>query len=630
MNRRPGTYRKFLQTLDLPLLRKDLTELAVRRRTYVVRVLYAILLLSVSWWSMATVLGQLDVTNVDGILGSGKQIFRKLMLFQTCGLLLLTPAAVSGSITLEKERNTLGLLFLTRLGPWGILFEKLISRLVPVFTFLLLSMPLFAVAYSFGGVDTETMVGSAILLFSLALEIAALSLFCSTYFRTTAGAFIWSYLLQGALMLTFGWPFVSKVYMFLGAQYQNANIFVFGTPATASLISVYGAASGFCGFCTILFLVASRFFLFRRAFLKPKQLILKIFKKLDRVFFDMNERYTKGVVLISETVELPDDQPIAWRETKKRSLGTVRYLFRVFVIIEIPLLFFCLLAAIDPSMADSIGLSLGVYIAWILAVLILTVQSSGLISSERSRETLNVLLTTSLTSREIIIQKFAGVRRATMVLRIPLLTVCIFEIVIYGGISFGTASVHGFYPWLYLLCSLLAMWIYPMLVGWLGLFVSLYVKNQSRAVLTTLGVILAWCCLVPLTYTMVQTNRPRSFASRFVLLAGPASIVGINESIRVDRGVLGVLHADDQLRWRGQSRFSADDRIASERHRFTILVVVNFLVYGFIAFALRARCLSLAARKLGRNDGQQKICSRPRKNEESTLASQLTGMESKI
>ncbi len=65
--------------------------------------------------------------------------------------MLFVPAIVSGALTAEKERNTLQLLFLTRLGPWTILLEKLLSRLVPVATFLLVSLPLVFIAYLWGG-----------------------------------------------------------------------------------------------------------------------------------------------------------------------------------------------------------------------------------------------------------------------------------------------------------------------------------------------------------------------------------------------------------------------------------------------------------------------------------------------
>ncbi|WP_230685503.1 hypothetical protein, partial [Streptococcus pneumoniae] len=62
------------------------------------------------------------------------------------------PAMSVGAITLEKEKNTLTLLFLTRLGPWTILFEKYLARVVNMASYLLITLPLFGIAYSLGGV----------------------------------------------------------------------------------------------------------------------------------------------------------------------------------------------------------------------------------------------------------------------------------------------------------------------------------------------------------------------------------------------------------------------------------------------------------------------------------------------
>ena len=81
MRRSPGLFRRFLRAFDLPLLRKELTELAARRRTYIVRILYAVLLLSVSWWSMSVMVGRLEGLNPEQILGSGKGMFRELLRF---------------------------------------------------------------------------------------------------------------------------------------------------------------------------------------------------------------------------------------------------------------------------------------------------------------------------------------------------------------------------------------------------------------------------------------------------------------------------------------------------------------------------------------------------------------------
>ncbi len=47
---------------------------------------------------------------------------------------------------------------------------------------------------------------------------------------------------------------------------------------------------------------------------------------------------TGGIVLIRDRDLLPKRHPVRWRETQKKSLGTFRYLFRVFVAVEAPVL----------------------------------------------------------------------------------------------------------------------------------------------------------------------------------------------------------------------------------------------------------------------------------------------------
>lgn len=622
--------------LDLPLLRKELTELAVRPRTYVIRILYACLLLTISWAAMENIARQAVGNNPYAIMGSGGRMFEMLLNFQTIGIVLLTPALACGTITSEKERNTLGLLFLTRLGLWGIILEKLLSRLIPVMTFLLLSMPLFAVAYSFGGVNTWYMFGAIFLLFTTAVLLAAISMMCSTYFRTTAGAFIWAYLLEVMLMFTCLIP----IGMLFNSRFVSGLVLI-----TACMM---------CWFITGGVLLMSRFFLTRRAFIQPKQRLLKLFKWIDGLFNNLNDRYTKGVVLVKEEVGLPEDDPIAWRETKKRSLGTVRYLFRVFVAIEVPLLFFCLMLTIETRYGSSYALSGALLVVWFIACLVITVQSAGLVAAERTHETLNVLLTTHLTSREIIEQKFAGVRRTTNVLRVPLLTIFLFSMYLFGG--FYRSWVTGFYPNSYALCFLLALVIYPMLIGWLGVLVSLYVKSHSRATLMTLGILVAWClgpffvwrlfssyniqpganAAVALQIVMVgimlafiammifaitrSSGKHSGLFSQLIrglpkpyLIAGIVLFMGlvflpVNKRMNIlsPAYILITNEVRNPVWVERAQRIDPMQLERDEQSARILMTLVNFACYGTIAFGLRAMCFRLAGPQLGRNEGQAK------------------------
>ena len=78
-------------------------------------------------------------------------------------------------------------------------------------------------------------------------------------------------------------------------------------------------------------------FLESRAFVPARNYLLEFFRLLDGIFTDMNH-VTGGIVLSKDVNLLPGTEPVAWRETSKKSLGTVRYLFRMLMVLELPLL----------------------------------------------------------------------------------------------------------------------------------------------------------------------------------------------------------------------------------------------------------------------------------------------------
>ena len=158
---------------ELPLLKRELIELSNRRRTYIVRFFGAIVLLTIVVLRFYETMNTLTAAQMyvppgmrapNRYLGSGGQVFFAVVPMLFYCVQLLMPALICGAITIEKERNTLGTLFVTRLSPMTIVLEKLASRLVPMLTFLLLSFPLLAFVYSLGGVDTVVLLSSLWLL----------------------------------------------------------------------------------------------------------------------------------------------------------------------------------------------------------------------------------------------------------------------------------------------------------------------------------------------------------------------------------------------------------------------------------------------------------------------------------
>src|SRR5262249_18950981 len=111
-----------LKSFSLPLLAKELIEQAARRRTYVIRLVYACTLFLAATLYFFDIIRNASI-NPLSVLGRGKEIFERIVHVQFAGIYLLMPAITSGVLTIEKERATLPLLLLTRLGPWTIVLE---------------------------------------------------------------------------------------------------------------------------------------------------------------------------------------------------------------------------------------------------------------------------------------------------------------------------------------------------------------------------------------------------------------------------------------------------------------------------------------------------------------------------
>ncbi len=210
---------------------KELTELAERRRTYVMRALYATVFFAFVWVELYSWYDWHDVVPQAGItmLGRGRELMTFLVMFQFVGIFAFMPAMTAGVITSEKERGTLTLLFLTRLGPWTIVFEKLLGRLLPMVAFLLLSLPLMAIAYSLGGVSTEFLIGSVWLLLVTAVQVGAIAVCCSAMFRSTVIAFLATYVF--GFILYFGLAILSEIF----STGPSEGMFVFFGPAQLEL-----------------------------------------------------------------------------------------------------------------------------------------------------------------------------------------------------------------------------------------------------------------------------------------------------------------------------------------------------------------------------------------------------------
>src|SRR5580704_10213387 len=128
--------RRF-KLMRLPILTKDLLERASRKRTYVIRFVYGLVL----FVSACTLFyGNIGVSaQAAQALGRGADHFAWLMSIQLGVLYALVPIIAAGAIAAEKQRDTLGLLLVTTLTPRQIVLQKFAARTASILSFVCLS-----------------------------------------------------------------------------------------------------------------------------------------------------------------------------------------------------------------------------------------------------------------------------------------------------------------------------------------------------------------------------------------------------------------------------------------------------------------------------------------------------------
>ena len=489
-----------LERYSLPLLTKELIEQANNKRTYILRVVYAVFLYGAALWHYS------DMNNGGASaglmnLGKGQEFFQLLVTVQAFAIVILLPAITCGALTVEKEKDTLALLLLTKLSPWTIVFEKLVSRVLAMGTYQLLSLPLFAIVYGMGGVELSGIIHAVVSLLALTIVVASVSILCSTWFRTTAEAFIVSYvfLFFFGFCLTFAIEFVR--YQTLRMNQRNWQNFQGPSSWSAFVVAIStDTAIGMqaYAFCLICVLISSRF-LFARAFVPPRNIILELFKRADRFFNELNQSTTGGIVLVPDRETLPEYQPITWRETRKKSLGTFRYQFRILMFLLAPLVL--VIAAIMSDGRNDFTSPFRGFPAffWFVSVICLTIHSTGVIAAERIRQTLDVLLVSPLPPAEIVLEKLSGVRRLIKILTVPFALLVIFQAIWTGYVLQGASQTkdRSVDFWLELVTASLVPIFYMPIIMWIGFQFGLRLRNQIQAILATFTTVVL-ACIIPL------------------------------------------------------------------------------------------------------------------------------------
>jgi len=164
-----------------PLLDKELRVSSRRRRNYVLRFAYVLLLtifIAIVWLSVVKFQGTAAYQK-SRMAVAGKSIVTTIVTFQFIATQLIAVIMLSTSISDEIYHRTLGVLMTTPISSFQIVMGKLFSKLLQLILLLAISLPLLAIVRIFGGVPWDYVLSSLCITLTAIIFAGSLSLYFS-------------------------------------------------------------------------------------------------------------------------------------------------------------------------------------------------------------------------------------------------------------------------------------------------------------------------------------------------------------------------------------------------------------------------------------------------------------------
>ncbi|GIV17947.1 MAG: hypothetical protein KatS3mg022_3382 [Armatimonadota bacterium] len=179
-----------IERLENPVFRQSSRQRMRGARTYGCLVAYLLtlaLVVLISYSQFITYGVQRTTT------GLAQMLFETLVTTQWFLVAFITPALTTSAITMEREQRTFDLLVMTPLSRFAIVWGKFASALAFVVVMILCGMPLVAVLFLMGGVDTGIMLERYAGMLITGILLAAFGLMMSAICATSTLANLLTY-----------------------------------------------------------------------------------------------------------------------------------------------------------------------------------------------------------------------------------------------------------------------------------------------------------------------------------------------------------------------------------------------------------------------------------------------------
>jgi ABC-type transport system involved in multi-copper enzyme maturation permease subunit len=497
--------------LENPVLQRELLVNLRMARAFVLLLLYQALLGAVVYfaWPQDT---RLDLTAGSGSVAQTKRLVDLFFVGQFVLASMMAPSFAAGSITGEKERKTYEMLLASPLKPAAIVLGKLVASLTHLGVLIFASLPIVMLCLPLGGVSLYEVLAAYLGLILSVISFGMISVACSAYFQRTSASLVVSYLLILPLAI---------LGVILWKNLADQGLF-----RLMLIMTVLPAVSAA--------LVIALFFNTSALLLHPPDVGSE-----GKEVVDLEQEAQQAVGLVIQRDQFPDrlfappkrddlmeddDNPVYDKEIRSEifSQGTLmlRLVIQVSMLLAIPFMAVCLY--IWPENAKW-------YICYVVMfnMLVGPVFSAGSVTSERERETLDLLLTTIITPWQILWGKLIAGLRVSSVLTLflvwPVLLACVMVSVYWSNLL----SVLAYLMIVLITCLTTAM---------IALFCSVLFKKTPQAMMTTyMAIIVLFCAPLAVQY-FAETFFPNHPAVQYINASGFTSPFAAAQAVPLDTG----------------------------------------------------------------------------------------------
>lgn len=108
-----------------------------------------------------------------------------------CGIIsLVVPIITSGSVSGEREKQTLDIMLTTPIKPLSIALGKLESAMVVVMMYMISNIPMLAISFVLGGLSWWALLGLIGMMLYLGIYVGSVGIFCSSVLKRSVAATI--------------------------------------------------------------------------------------------------------------------------------------------------------------------------------------------------------------------------------------------------------------------------------------------------------------------------------------------------------------------------------------------------------------------------------------------------------